>query len=128
MFEFSEQYHRPARRRFTGDIEAGPGLCRYASLGQYVTHSFLSGLHYLTKSPFLLSVWPPMALPALKLVLPALRYGAVVITDNSARAADRYKDLLGYLRAPENGFRNLTLPYNNGLEMSVYTPSTGPKA
>lgn len=84
-------------------------------------------MHWLTGPPFS-SVWPPMALPALKLVLPALRYGAVVITDNSARAADRYKDLLGYLRAPENGFRNLTLPYNNGLEMSVYTPSTGPKA
>jgi hypothetical protein len=64
-----------------------------------------------------------MALPALKLVQPKLRYGAVVIVDNSIASAERYKDLLTYLRSPENGFTNLTMPYNNGLEMSVYVPA-----
>ncbi|KAG6806226.1 hypothetical protein H0H92_012177 [Tricholoma furcatifolium] len=70
----------------------------------------------------LLDIWAPMALLTLKLIQPKMRHGTVVITDNTISAADRYKELLGYLRAPENGFANLTLPYSNGLEMSVYLP------
>ncbi|KAF1923564.1 uncharacterized protein M421DRAFT_9514 [Didymella exigua CBS 183.55] len=38
---------------------------------------------------------------------------------NSARG---YKDLLLFLRAPENSFQTTTLPYVNGFEMSVYLP------
>ena len=30
--------------------------------------------------------------------------------------------MLAYFRASENGFQNLTLPYTNGFEMSVYLP------
>ncbi|ODM14655.1 hypothetical protein SI65_09844 [Aspergillus cristatus] len=71
----------------------------------------------------LLDIWAPLALPVLKLVQPAMRSGAVVITDNTSGASARYKDLLGYLRAPDSGFRNLTLPYSKGLEMSVYLPN-----
>lgn len=63
-----------------------------------------------------------MTLPALKLVQPKLRYGAVVIVDNTIGSAARYKDLLEFMRAPHSGFTNLTLPYNKGLEMSVYVP------
>lgn len=68
------------------------------------------------------SVWTPMALPTLKLIQPKMRRGAVVLADNTARSPSGYKELLGYLRAPESGFTNLTLPYKNGLEMSVYLP------
>jgi hypothetical protein len=64
-----------------------------------------------------------MTLPALQLVQPHLRYGAVVIVDNSIASAERYKELLAHLRAPGSGFINLTLPYNKGLEMCVYVPS-----
>ena len=64
-----------------------------------------------------------MTLPALKLVRPKLRYGSVVIVDNSIASAERYKDLLTYLRASDSGFINLTLPYNKGLDLSVYVPS-----
>jgi predicted O-methyltransferase YrrM len=63
-----------------------------------------------------------MALPSLKLIQPKMRRGAVVLADNTARSPSGYKELLGYLRAPESGFTNLTLPYKNGLEMSVYLP------
>lgn len=63
-----------------------------------------------------------MALPTLKLVQPKMRYGAVVIADNTIGAAKGYKDMLEYLRNPESGFINLTLPYTKGLEMSVYLP------
>lgn len=67
-------------------------------------------------------VWTPMALPTLKLVQPKMRHGAVVITDNTIGAAEGYKEFLAYIRSPESGFINLTMPYNQGLEMSVYLP------
>lgn len=63
-----------------------------------------------------------MALPTLKLVQPKMRYGAVVIADNTIKSAQNYKELLDYLRSPDSGFTNLTLPHSNGLEMSVYLP------
>ncbi|KAH7400988.1 S-adenosyl-L-methionine-dependent methyltransferase [Phaeosphaeria sp. MPI-PUGE-AT-0046c] len=73
----------------------------------------------------LLDIWSALALPTLQTVLPRLRHGAVVLTDNTISGAEGYKDLLAYLRAPENGFQNVTLPYTNGFEMSVYLPQKG---
>ncbi|KAL7959338.1 S-adenosyl-L-methionine-dependent methyltransferase [Trichoderma compactum] len=67
----------------------------------------------------LIDIWAPVALPALKLLEPKLRSGAVVIIDNSISSATRYKELLGHLRSPTNGYTNLTLPYCKGLELSV---------
>lgn len=68
----------------------------------------------------LIEVWAPLALPALQVVEPRLRPGAVVICDNSTSSASRYADLQTYIRDPKNDYTNLTVPYNNGLEMSVY--------
>ncbi|OJJ98418.1 hypothetical protein ASPACDRAFT_31548 [Aspergillus aculeatus ATCC 16872] len=70
----------------------------------------------------LLDIWCALALPTLKTVLPRLRRGAVVLTDNTISAAEGYKDLLVFLRDPVNGFRNVTLPFTGGFEMSVYSP------
>ncbi|KAF9892099.1 hypothetical protein FE257_002505 [Aspergillus nanangensis] len=70
----------------------------------------------------LLDIWTPMALPTLQLIQPKMRYGAIVIADNTVKSGVKYKELLDYLRAPQSGFTNLTLPYSNGLEMSVYLP------
>lgn len=67
-------------------------------------------------------VWSALSLPTLKTVLPRLRPGAVVLTDNTISGAKGYADLLAYLRTPENGFQNMTLPFTNGFEMSVYRP------
>ncbi|KAL7943307.1 S-adenosyl-L-methionine-dependent methyltransferase [Trichoderma barbatum] len=67
----------------------------------------------------LLDIWAPVALPALKLLEPKLRSGAVVIIDNSMSSATRYEELLDHLRSPTNGYTNLTLPYSKGLEMCV---------
>lgn len=64
-----------------------------------------------------------MALPTLKLVQPHLRYGAVIFADNTIGSAAGYKELLEYMRAPDSGFSNLTVPYHKGFEMSVYLPS-----
>ncbi|OAP57269.1 hypothetical protein AYL99_08007 [Fonsecaea erecta] len=70
----------------------------------------------------LLDIWTPMALPVLKLCQPRMRRGTVVIADNTIGSAEKYKDFLAYMRDPASGFQNLTLPYTNGLEMSVYLP------
>ncbi|EHA24765.1 hypothetical protein CBS63078_6277 [Aspergillus niger] len=70
----------------------------------------------------LLDIWSALSLPTLKIVQPHIRYGAVVLTDNTISGAKGYADLLAYMRNPENGFRNMTLPFTNGFEMSVYMP------
>ncbi|TAQ84376.1 hypothetical protein B7494_g7306 [Chlorociboria aeruginascens] len=70
----------------------------------------------------LLDIWSALALPTLKIVQRKLRYGAVVLTDNTISSAQSYADLLAYMRAPGSGFHNMTLPFTNGFEMSVYLP------
>ncbi|KAL2820074.1 S-adenosyl-L-methionine-dependent methyltransferase [Aspergillus granulosus] len=72
----------------------------------------------------LLDIWSALALPTLKTVLPRLRPGAVVLTDNTISGAKGYADLLAFLRDPANGFQNMTLPFTNGFEMSVYMPKS----
>ncbi|KAJ5085477.1 S-adenosyl-L-methionine-dependent methyltransferase [Penicillium argentinense] len=70
----------------------------------------------------LLDIWSALSLPTLKTVLPRMRPGAVVLTDNTISGAKGYADLLAFLQAPENAFQNMTLPFTNGFEMSVYRP------
>lgn len=68
------------------------------------------------------SVWPPVALPALKAVLPKLKPGALVLTDNTIASESRYQELLSVLRDPDGDFRSTTLPFKGGFELSMYLP------
>ncbi|CAI7564448.1 unnamed protein product [Penicillium manginii] len=68
----------------------------------------------------LLDIWTPLALPAVKLVKPYLRPGAVIMADNTLMANVGYEELLAYLDAPDSGFRRVTLPYTGGLDMIIY--------
>ncbi|KAH8586952.1 S-adenosyl-L-methionine-dependent methyltransferase [Bisporella sp. PMI_857] len=70
----------------------------------------------------LLDIWTPLALPTLRIVQERLRPGAVVLVDNTISGATGYRDLLEYLNAPDSGFQNMTVPFTNGFEMSVYIP------
>ncbi|UJO14112.1 uncharacterized protein CLAFUR5_03633 [Fulvia fulva] len=70
----------------------------------------------------LLDIWSALPLPTLKTVLPRLRHGAVVLTDNTISGAEGYKDLLAYVRGPKGDFQNVTLPFANVFEMCVYMP------
>jgi len=65
----------------------------------------------------LMDIWIVMARPALELVTPHLRPGAVVIADNTAQYRSEYADYFAFLEA--NGFRTMTLPFEGGLELSV---------
>ncbi|CAG8892244.1 unnamed protein product [Penicillium egyptiacum] len=68
----------------------------------------------------LLDIWTPLALPALKLVQPHFRPGAVIVADNTVMAGDRYQELFAYVDAEGSGFRRVTMPYKGGLDMIVY--------
>lgn len=67
-------------------------------------------------------VWTPLALPALQLVQPSLRPGAVIVADNTADNTLGYGELFSYVDAPGSGFRRITTPYTKGLEFMVYHP------
>jgi len=67
----------------------------------------------------LIDIWTPMARPALELVHPHLREGAVVISDNTAQFREAYDDYFHFIHDPRNGLRTMTLPFEGGLEFTV---------
>ena len=66
----------------------------------------------------LVDIWE-VALPALELVAPSLRPGAIVLTDNTAAHAEAYRDYFEFVNDPKNRFRTMTLPFEGGLELTV---------
>jgi predicted O-methyltransferase YrrM len=69
----------------------------------------------------LMDIWTPLARPAIELVGPHLRKGAIVIADNTDTYRIAYGDYLAWINDPANGFSTMTLPFDGGLEMSVKT-------
>lgn len=67
----------------------------------------------------LVDIWVPMALPALDLVAPHLRPGALVVCDNVVGAAREYRDYLDVVRDPNGPFMSVTLPGQGGTEISM---------
>jgi predicted O-methyltransferase YrrM len=67
----------------------------------------------------LVDIWIAMARPALELLAPHLKTGAIVICDNTEHYRDAYADYFAFLDDAANGFRTMTLPFDGGLEFSV---------
>ena len=67
----------------------------------------------------LMDIWTEMARPAIELVAPHLRCGAIVVCDNTRSFRDEYASYFEFLNEPVNGFRTMTLPFDGGLEVSV---------
>ena len=67
----------------------------------------------------LMDIWTEMVVPALTLIGPHLRPGAVVIADNTESAKPGYAAFFRYLADPANGFKAMTLPFPGGLEFCV---------
>lgn len=67
----------------------------------------------------LVDIWTPMARPAIELVAPHMRAGAVAVADNTAAFRDSYSDYFAFLADPKNNFFTSTLPFEGGLEFSV---------
>src|SRR6185295_15204179 len=67
----------------------------------------------------LIDIWTPMARPALSLIAPHLREGAVVICDNTLQFHEAYREYFDFVHDPRNGLRTMTLPFEGGLEFTV---------
>ena len=67
----------------------------------------------------LMDIWTEMARPALELIAPHLRTGAVVIADNTDQFRHAYRHFFDFVADPANGLKTMTLPFENGLEMVV---------
>jgi predicted O-methyltransferase YrrM len=69
----------------------------------------------------LMDIWTEMARPAIELVGPRMRSGAIVIADNVSQFPEAYEDYFAYIDDPTNRFSTLTVPFEGGLGMSVRT-------
>jgi predicted O-methyltransferase YrrM len=67
----------------------------------------------------LMDIWTEMARPAIELIGPHLRPGALVVCDNTSQFRHAYRDFLAYVDDPANRLSALTLPYPGGLELVV---------
>lgn len=67
----------------------------------------------------LVDIWIAMARPALELVAPHSRAGAIVLCDNTEQYRADYADYFAFLNDPANRFRTMTLPFGGGFECSV---------
>jgi predicted O-methyltransferase YrrM len=67
----------------------------------------------------LMDIWTPMARPAIELLAPSLRPGAIVIADNTTSFREAYADYFAFLNDPANRFLTMTLPFEGGLELTV---------
>jgi predicted O-methyltransferase YrrM len=67
----------------------------------------------------LIDIWTPLARPALSLIAPLLREGAVVICDNTLQFQEAYGEYFDFVHNPRNGLRTMTLPFDGGLEFTV---------
>jgi predicted O-methyltransferase YrrM len=67
----------------------------------------------------LVDIWIAMARPALEMVAPHLRPGAIVVCDNTKQYRSDYADYFAFVNDPANGLRTMTLPFDGGLELSV---------
>lgn len=68
----------------------------------------------------LLDIWAPLARPALDLLIPHLRRGALVACDNVERYRRDYRDYLDRVRDPIGGFLSTTISGDGGFELSLW--------
>jgi len=67
----------------------------------------------------LMDIWTEMARPALELLTPHLRRGAIVVADNTAQFRHSYRHFFEFVAEPAHGLATLTLPFEGGLELIV---------
>ena len=113
--------YEPAKAAAARANIAEAGLDRFVQLLEGDLRETLGGFE--NQIDFMLvDIWVPMARPALDLVARHLRPGAVVVCDNTEQHRDDYADYFAFINDPNNHFRTMTLPFNGGLELSVFTP------
>jgi predicted O-methyltransferase YrrM len=66
----------------------------------------------------LVDIWD-VARPALELVSPHLRTGAIVACDNTTVDADEYREYFEFVNDPANRLRTMTVPFQGGFELTI---------
>jgi predicted O-methyltransferase YrrM len=66
----------------------------------------------------LIDIWE-VSKPALELVAPSLRPGAIVVCDNTAIDIAEYGPYFNFVNDPKNRLRTMTVPFEGGFELSV---------
>ena len=110
--------HEPQKARIARGHFAEAGLSDLIDLREGDLRETLKNL----RGPIdfaLIDIWTPMARPALELIAPHLREGAVVISDNTQQFLDAYREYFDFIGEPSNGLRTMTLPFEGGLEFTV---------
>lgn len=102
---------------------AEAGLDRHADVREGDALAALRGLDGVLDFA-LIDTWIPLALPALELITPRLRPGAMVMCDNARQFATAYRAYTDYVRNPANGFRSMLWPGQGGIEISVRSGAT----
>jgi predicted O-methyltransferase YrrM len=110
--------YEPAKAQAAREHFAAASLTRFVELREGDLRETLKRID-VPVDFMLVDIWVPMARPALELVAPRLRSGAIVICDNTQRHRSEYADYFAFLTNPANGFQTMTLPFDGGLEMSV---------
>jgi predicted O-methyltransferase YrrM len=110
--------YEPAKASAARAHFAQAGLSQYIELREGDLRETLKDLNGPVDF-LLVDVWIAMARPALALVAPRLRSGAIVICDNTKQFRNEYADYFAIINDPANGFRTMTLPFDGGLELSV---------
>ncbi len=72
----------------------------------------------------LLDGWKDLYLPMLKLLMPKLRKGSVIMADNIHTFKKGLAPYVAFVQDPANGFQSTTLPLGSGIEYSVYDGSS----
>jgi predicted O-methyltransferase YrrM len=70
----------------------------------------------------LIDTWIPLTRPAIELMAPQMRPGAIVMCDNVRQFAKPYRAYTDFIRDPKNGFRTMLLDDHGGTEFSVRLP------
>jgi predicted O-methyltransferase YrrM len=115
--EYEPRKAEAARANF-----AAAGLGEFIDLREGDLRRTLAGIEGQVDF-MLVDIWIAMARPALELVAPHLRPGAIVICDNTEKYRSAYADYFAFINAPDQGFRTMTLPFDGGLEFSVRSPA-----
>jgi predicted O-methyltransferase YrrM len=110
--------HEPGKAARAREIFAEAGLAEFIDLREGDLRETLK----VIEGPVdfvLVDIWVEMARPALELIAPHLRPGAVVVADNTTQVRHAYKAFFEFVDDPKNGLRTMTLPFEGGLEMVV---------
>jgi|HubBroStandDraft_1064217.scaffolds.fasta_scaffold402568_2 predicted O-methyltransferase YrrM len=110
--------HEPAKAKAARANFTEAGLAEFIDLREGDLRETLKNL----TGPIdfaLFDIWTEMARPALELVAPHLRPGAVICADNTDNVRGPYGPYFAFVNDPANGLRTMTLPFDGGFEFTI---------